>query len=118
MVVLVRADAFLRVTIAGARRGVRASRTPLNREEKKERRGPPVPHRNSKTLRVLWGRVLAFGCGPHHPLVRLIFPLRRFPPSPRREARFQKRGVRSTPSSDPSPEFRHQTGHVGTTTKD
>jgi len=61
MVVLVRADAPLRVTIAGARRGVRASRTPLQRQEKerkKERRGPPVPHRNSKILRVLRGRVL------------------------------------------------------------
>jgi len=35
MVVLVRADAPLRVTIAGARRGVRAKRdTPLHRQEK------------------------------------------------------------------------------------
>ena len=58
MVVLVRADAPLRVTIAGARRGVRTApnaAAPL----KKEKRGPPVPHRNRKILRVLRGRVLA-----------------------------------------------------------
>ncbi|PKQ10475.1 MAG: hypothetical protein CVT70_19420 [Alphaproteobacteria bacterium HGW-Alphaproteobacteria-1] len=54
-------------------------------------------------LHVLRGRVLAFGCGPHHPLVHFIFPLRRFPPCPRREARVQERGALRASSPDPPP---------------
>ncbi|CAN0602320.1 unnamed protein product, partial [Ectocarpus sp. 12 AP-2014] len=56
-------------------------------------------------LRILRGRVLAFGCGPHHPLVCLIFPLRRFPPGPRREAGFQERGALRASSPETPPQF-------------
>lgn len=63
--------------------------------------GPPPQHENA--ARPAGPCPRASRCGPHHPLVRLIFPLRRFPPCPRREARVQERGALRASSPDPRP---------------
>jgi hypothetical protein len=86
--------------------------------KKKERRGPLVPHRNKKIRRVLRGRVLVFGCGPHHPLVRLIFQLRRHPPALAGRQVFRRGARFALPRQKPRSNFRHQDRKRGTTTKD